>query len=122
MKPIFSRDVLKKMQASLDVPSSFIDELIRIYFSDSPALVAAIEKHVEEMNFELLIRSAHSLKSSSAALGGLRIAEHCRDIEMTEASDVCWPVMKAKALAIRGLFDQTCEELKNAQFQLKKSA
>lgn len=122
MTLIFSLDVLKKLQANLGVPLSFIDELIQIYFNDSPAIVDSIEKQVDQMNFESLIRSAHSLKSSSAALGGLRLSEHCRDIEMTNPAEICWPVLKAKALAVRGLYNQTCEELKNAQYQLKKSA
>lgn len=122
MIPLFSIEILMKLRSNLGVPFSFIEELVQIYFKDSPALVDAIEKHIDDMNFESLIRSAHSLKSSSAALGGLRLAEHCREIEMTNPSEVCWPVLKAKALVVRDLFEKTCDELKDAQFRLKKSA
>jgi len=57
--------------------------VIQAYFSSSPPLIAQLQEAVVVKNRETLQNAAHSLKSSSATVGALKLSEICRELEMS---------------------------------------
>jgi CheY-like chemotaxis protein/HPt (histidine-containing phosphotransfer) domain-containing protein len=55
--------------------------LIDVYLKSSPELVESMRHAVENEDAQTIERSAHSLKSSSATLGALGLAELCKQLE-----------------------------------------
>ena len=60
---------------------NFLAQVIGVYLNNAPQLMDAIETAYAGDQQELLLRSAHTLKSSSATVGALDFATHCRAIE-----------------------------------------
>jgi HPt (histidine-containing phosphotransfer) domain-containing protein len=58
-----------------------VTRLVDVYLKSSPELVDAMRDAVASEDAETLERSAHSLKSSSATLGALELAELCKELE-----------------------------------------
>ncbi len=59
----------------------------------APALVASLQEKCETGNAEELWRIAHSLKSSSAALGAKRLSKCCAEIEALAKANGAAPVV-----------------------------
>jgi PAS domain S-box-containing protein len=77
-----------------DDPAIMID-LIDSYLTDAPPLLATIYQAVEQGDAKNLYMAAHTLKSTSATLGALQLANLCRQLEtmgrtsiMTDSSAV----------------------------------
>ena len=60
---------------------NFLAQVIGVYLNNAPQLMDAIETAYAGDQRELLLRSAHTLKSSSATVGALDFAACCRAIE-----------------------------------------
>jgi HPt (histidine-containing phosphotransfer) domain-containing protein len=60
---------------------SMVDELIDMYLEESIVLLEAIQRDHQSSQPQCLARSSHALRSPSATLGALRLAEHCRQVE-----------------------------------------
>ncbi|MDJ0703977.1 MAG: response regulator [Leptolyngbyaceae cyanobacterium MO_188.B28] len=58
-----------------------MNQLIDTYLSESPKVMEAIEQAAIQADAAALDISAHSLKSSSAALGAIRFSELCKQLE-----------------------------------------
>ncbi len=58
-----------------------IQRVISLYVADSPGLLAAMRDALRQGNASALERAAHSLKSSSAALGATGLSERCKKLE-----------------------------------------
>ncbi len=58
-----------------------VERVIRLYLASSPKLVQKIEKAAESGDVKSLNRAAHSLKSSSANVGGTTFAQLCERLE-----------------------------------------
>lgn len=72
---------LEALFESVGDNSEFLAELIDTYVADAPAQVASLRAALEAGDVEALVRPAHTLKSSSASLGALGLAEQCRQLE-----------------------------------------
>ncbi|MCP9849416.1 Hpt domain-containing protein [Cyanobium sp. Morenito 9A2] len=59
-----------------------IEELVTMYLEDGEALLQAIRQHQAAGDAKALGRSAHALRSPSATLGALRLAELCQQVEL----------------------------------------
>ena len=59
----------------------FLDELVDTYLADGETQVAALQAAVVADDTEGLVRPAHTLKSSSANVGALSLADACRALE-----------------------------------------
>jgi HPt (histidine-containing phosphotransfer) domain-containing protein len=66
---------------SLGGDADFVAELLETYFDDSSRLLAAMQEALSTGNAEDLRRAAHSLKSSSASFGALRLSNKCKELE-----------------------------------------
>ncbi len=73
--------VLAELLRTFDGDQSFVDEVIDAYLGDAPQLVAEIVRCVGTGDVDGFRRAAHSLKSTSATVGALRLSAICRDLE-----------------------------------------
>ena len=58
-----------------------IRRVIDLYLADSPPLLAAMRAALSRADTDALMRAAHSLKSSSAAVGATAVARCCKELE-----------------------------------------
>lgn len=75
------RTVIDELIEATGGDPSFLGELIEAYRTDAPAQLAAMRDAVAAGSPGDLVRPVHSLKSSSASLGALGLAERCRRLE-----------------------------------------
>ena len=66
---------------SLGGDADFVAELLETYFDDSSRLLVAMQEALSTGKAEDLRRAAHSLKSSSASFGAIRLSNKCRELE-----------------------------------------
>ncbi|HEY9907957.1 MAG TPA: response regulator, partial [Thermosynechococcaceae cyanobacterium] len=76
------RSVLQTFRDAMgDDAEAVVLELIDCYLSETPQLLRSLIGAIVEQNLPEVRRAAHSLKSSSAALGATNLAEICRALE-----------------------------------------
>lgn len=61
--------------------SPLVKRVITLYRQEASKLVQGIEKALENNDHELLLRHAHTLKSSSASIGAVAVSQVARQIE-----------------------------------------
>lgn len=59
-----------------------IRELVSIYTSETPVMIATLRTALEQDDRDIWVRIAHTLKSSSAQLGATHLASLCKKLEM----------------------------------------
>jgi CheY-like chemotaxis protein len=77
--PLIDVGVLRNI-AALPRPG-LLDSLIDLYLQHSPLLLAAVESAAAAMHANALTEAVHTLKSSTANLGGMRLAQAARECE-----------------------------------------
>ncbi|HSE12064.1 MAG TPA: ATP-binding protein, partial [Rudaea sp.] len=65
----------------LDVMGDEFPDLVRVYLEDTPKNVALLEVAARQRSIEGIIAPSHSLKSTSANLGALRLSELAKRLE-----------------------------------------
>ena len=65
----------------LDVMGDEFPDLVRVYLEDTPKNVALLEQAARQRSMEGIIAPSHSLKSTSANLGALRLSELAKRLE-----------------------------------------
>ena len=78
--PVVDVGVLRNIAALSK--ADLLDSLIDLYLKHSPALMAAVESAAVARNAASLYQAVHSLKSSTANLGGVRLTATARDCEV----------------------------------------
>jgi HPt (histidine-containing phosphotransfer) domain-containing protein len=61
--------------------ADFMVELVAAYAADAPMQISAMREAAARADAEALVRPAHTLKSSSASLGALALADVCGRLE-----------------------------------------
>lgn len=72
------------MSALLDVAGGdldFVDDLAQTYLEDAPLRLAALDDAAAAGDPAGLVAPAHTLKSSSASMGAVRLADLARELE-----------------------------------------
>ncbi len=77
--PVFDGQALERL-AALGEPG-FVREIVQVFLAEAPARLEAARGALERGDLSALERLAHSLKSSAATLGGLRLASTCEALE-----------------------------------------
>jgi HPt (histidine-containing phosphotransfer) domain-containing protein len=72
-------DEIRKLQRS-GAPD-LLEKIVERYLKDASRLVQSMREAAATANGDALRRAAHTLKSTSATLGVIRLAQHCREIE-----------------------------------------
>jgi HPt (histidine-containing phosphotransfer) domain-containing protein len=80
--PVLDEAVLAELKATTGDDPEFVRELLETYLADVPAQLDEIEQAVVANEADALVRPAHTLKSSSATLGAMRLAAVARVLEM----------------------------------------
>jgi HPt (histidine-containing phosphotransfer) domain-containing protein len=80
--PIDQRAWRELLEIAGSDPSEMIDELVGLYEEDAASYVATIRGSREAPELDELQAAAHALKSPSATLGALDLAECCRRLEL----------------------------------------
>jgi HPt (histidine-containing phosphotransfer) domain-containing protein len=76
------RSVLDHLRAALgDDTGVFAGRLIATYLRRADELVRDLQLATEQEDLPGMIFAAHSLKGSSATVGGIRLAELCQELE-----------------------------------------
>lgn len=77
-KPVFDRDYALEI---VDGDTEFLKELADLFNADYPQKLAGISRAIEEKDFKVLDKTAHSLKGASGNLGLTRVYELAFEIE-----------------------------------------
>ncbi len=99
--PVLDESVLTELKETTGDDPAFVRELVETYLGDVPGQLEGIEAAIAANDAEALIRPAHTLKSSSATLGAMRLAEVSRTLEMTGRSGTLDAGAPANAKAAR---------------------
>jgi HPt (histidine-containing phosphotransfer) domain-containing protein len=80
--PVFDERILTEVLETTGDDIAFVRELVETYLADTPAQLAAMTTAVESDDADALVRPAHTLKSSSATVGAMRLSSLARELEM----------------------------------------
>jgi HPt (histidine-containing phosphotransfer) domain-containing protein len=96
--------------AQIDEDGSLVDELIRLYHTDSSALVAGLRAAWAVGDVERLGTTAHTLKSASGLVGAVAVMALARDIE-TAAREQHALAEEAAVAAVESAYAAACVAL-----------
>jgi CheY-like chemotaxis protein len=65
-----------------DEGNSLISELIDIYLENTPKLLTSLRQSITDNDIEVFNRAAHTIKSSSASLGAMRLSSQSKELEL----------------------------------------
>jgi len=81
-EPVLAEDAVQRL---LDMARSggaqILESILGVYLEESPTVIARLQQGLEEGDREQVVDAAHSLKSSSANVGAMRLSGICREIE-----------------------------------------
>jgi PAS domain S-box-containing protein len=87
LEAVLDRAVLQAFRTTMGANSSlFLAQLIDVYLEESPTLLNAIAKAITQDNAAAIQQAAHTLKSSSAALGAISFSQLCQQLETRGSS------------------------------------
>ena len=75
-------DALTYAELKTTVGADFIGELIDAYLDDTPKLINELAVSLAQQDVTNFSRTAHSIKSSSAAMGALQLSLAAKELEM----------------------------------------
>jgi two-component system, sensor histidine kinase and response regulator len=84
--PVLDRSVLDELMATTGDDVAFVRDLVETYIADVPVQLDGIAAAVAAHDAEALVRPAHTLKSSSATVGAMRLSAVARELEMAGRS------------------------------------
>ncbi|CAN5822147.1 hypothetical protein BH24CHL5_BH24CHL5_13130 [soil metagenome] len=110
--PLLDAAVVAELRESVGGDDAFVRELAEAYLAEGLTHVEAMLAAARADDAAAIVRPAHTLKSSSAALGALRLADRCREIE--HAGREGRVASLADVEAVRSMWDMTVEAMKGA--------
>jgi HPt (histidine-containing phosphotransfer) domain-containing protein len=79
--PVLDHGVLAELRASTGDDEAFMRELVETYVDEGRASIAGLLAAAAAGDAAAIVRPAHTLKSTSASLGAMRLSAICREIE-----------------------------------------
>jgi len=73
--------VLQELKEMAGDEPEMVVEIINCYLEETPILLDEITQAIEQKQPELLQKSAHTMKSSSASVGATKLSELCKELE-----------------------------------------
>jgi HPt (histidine-containing phosphotransfer) domain-containing protein len=89
--PVVDESVLRELLETTGNDLDFVRELIETYLADSPPQLEAMTTAIAADDAAALVRPAHTLKSSSATIGAMRLSAVARELEMAGRSGMLEP-------------------------------
>jgi HPt (histidine-containing phosphotransfer) domain-containing protein len=99
--PIVDERVLAEVMQTTGDDIGFVQELVETYLADTPAQLDSMAAAIEADDAAALVRPAHTLKSSSATVGAMRLSSVARELEMAGRSGTLEPAARARLNAAR---------------------
>ena len=78
-QPCIDTVMLEELAASTDI--TFVGELIEAYYEETPRYIAMMKAALLTSDAEAFRRAAHTIKSTSATLGVIALAEEAKALE-----------------------------------------
>jgi HPt (histidine-containing phosphotransfer) domain-containing protein len=104
--------VLDELGESVGGDRSFVVELIETFLTESAGHVDAVEAAVATDDPPAVVRPAHTLKSSSATLGAMRLMAAARALEMAGRSGALDDAARRTAGSLRAEWDAATAALR----------
>lgn len=105
--PLFDEAAIEKLRkVAGDQGATFVTEMAQLFLHESRKSVAEIRKGCEAGDWKQVTRLAHSLKSSAATLGLMRLSAACKALELDTKGSVHTTATPALASALFAEFDQ----------------
>jgi HPt (histidine-containing phosphotransfer) domain-containing protein len=79
--PVLDSAVIDELRDSVGGDEDFILDLVETYVTEGAVNLEGMHAAASALDAEAIVRPAHTLKSSSASLGAMRLSEICRAIE-----------------------------------------
>jgi len=79
--PIIDQAVLDELRDSVGGDQAFVADLASTYLSEGDGHIQQVEDALARGDIAAMVRPAHTLKSSSAALGAARLSAISKEIE-----------------------------------------
>jgi HPt (histidine-containing phosphotransfer) domain-containing protein len=79
--PILDVGVVDELRESTGGDDDFVRDLIATYIEEGAAMLDGMADAARGADAPAMVRPAHTLKSSSASIGALRLAAICRELE-----------------------------------------
>jgi signal transduction histidine kinase/HPt (histidine-containing phosphotransfer) domain-containing protein len=108
-EPLFSLDLLKEMGGDNQV---FIEEMVKIYSTQSPITLEKLSEAVESWEIEGIKNAAHKLRSPSALMGISEAVELAEFIEMHASNEEKLEAVKGAAEKLNMLINKVVLEIK----------
>ena len=80
--PILDEAVLTELTESTGGDIGFVRELVETFLADTPPQLEAMTTAVQAGDADALVRPSHTVKSSSATVGAMRLSAVARELEM----------------------------------------
>lgn len=110
---LLDRDVIGELRDSVGGDDEFVRELIATYLAEGPDHLAQMASAAAASDAAAIIRPAHTLKSSSASLGAMRLAAVAREIEFCgRAGDT--DGLGSRVTAAHDVWEATVSEIRRA--------
>jgi HPt (histidine-containing phosphotransfer) domain-containing protein len=109
--PILDEGVLADLGTSVNEDRAFVVELIEAFLADGRQQMAAIDAALTAGDAEALVRPAHTLKSSSATVGAMRLSATARELEMAGRSGALDPEAEGRAARLHDDWDASVARL-----------
>jgi len=111
--PILDQVVIDELRESVGGDEAFIADLVATYLAEGPDHLAGIAAGVAAGDAGAVIRPAHTLKSSSASLGAMRLSQIAREIEFAGRNEET-AALPEQLESARAAWDATVEAMKGA--------
>lgn len=79
--PILDVGVVDELRESTGGDDEFVRDLIATYIEEGAAMLDGMADAARAADAPAMVRPAHTLKSSSASIGAMRLAAICRELE-----------------------------------------
>jgi HPt (histidine-containing phosphotransfer) domain-containing protein len=79
--PVLDQAIMAELRESTGDDEAFVRELIAAYVAEAPEHLDGMARAAAAADAAAIVRPAHTLKSSSASVGAMRLAAICRSIE-----------------------------------------
>ncbi|HEY7023821.1 MAG TPA: Hpt domain-containing protein [Candidatus Limnocylindrales bacterium] len=108
--PILDRSVVDELRDSVGGDEDFIADLVSTFVSEGRSHFAAMQAAADASDAAAIVRPAHTLKSSSAALGAMRLSAIAREIE-TAGRDGTTTGLDVRVTEARQVWEDTLKEM-----------
>jgi len=105
--PLFDPAAIEKLRAVAgDQGAGFVAEMAQLFLDEATKSLDELKRDCERSDWKHVTRIAHSLKSSSATLGLMRLSAACKALELDTKNGVSSPQTAALSAAVFKEFEE----------------